>query len=170
MRVPLTQLEVAGLRPRLDDALTALQELRLAEVVTIVDPGETPSDLADLIARTDAVLNFGDQTATGMVLSDTALRTTLDHLEPRVARLLAEEEKLRGEAEALPRSIAALDALQPLVPELGRLNDRQLANLGLASMALVLDDPDLRIVPELTRQLADLLGRGHLMVTSTAAP
>ena len=104
------------------------------------------------------------------MLSDTALRTTLGHLEPQVAKLLAEEEELRGEAEALPRSIDALDALQPLVPELGRLNDRQLANLGLASMALVLDDPDLRIVPELTRQLAELLGRGHLMVTSTATP
>jgi V/A-type H+-transporting ATPase subunit I len=104
------------------------------------------------------------------VLSDTALRTTLDHVEPQVSKLLAEEEELRGEADALPRSIAALDALQPLVPELGRLDDRELANMGLASMALVLDDPDLRIVPELTRQLAELLGRGHLMVTSTANP
>jgi V/A-type H+-transporting ATPase subunit I len=170
MMVPLTQLEIAGLRTRLDDALGALQELRLAEVVTVVDPGETPPDLAELIARTDAILMLGDRSATGTILSDTALRTTLDHLEPQVAKLLAEDEELRGEAEALPRSIAALDALQPLVPELGRLNDRQLANLGLASMALVLDDPDLRIVPELTRQLAELLGRGHLMVTSTTAP
>lgn len=170
MIVPLTQLEVVGLRPRLDDALAALQELRLAEVVTIVDPGGIPPDLADLITRTDALVMLGGQSATGTVLSDTALRITLDHLEPQVATLLAEDEELRGEAEALPRSIAALDALQPLVPELGRLNDRQLANLGLASMALVLDDPDLRIVPELTRQLAELLGRGHLMVTSEAAP
>ena len=170
MMVPLTQLEVAGLRPRLDDALAALQELRLAEVVTIVDPGETPSDLADLIVRTDAVRALADQPAIGAVLGDAALRTTLDHLEPEVAKLLAEEEELRGEAEALPHSIEALDALQPLVPELGRLNDRQLASLGLASMALVLDDPDLRIVPELTRQLAELLGRGHLMVTSAATP
>jgi len=170
MMVPLTQLEVVGLRPRLDDALTALQELRLAEVVTVVDPGETPPDLADLIARTDAVMALVDQSAVGAVLSDTALRTTLDHVEPQVSKLLAEEEELRGEADALPRSIAALDALQPLVPELGRLDDRELANMGLASMALVLDDPDLRIVPELTRQLAELLGRGHLMVTSTANP
>lgn len=169
MMVPLTQLEVAGLRPRLDDALRALQELRLAEVVT-VGPGETPPDLADLIARTDAVVELTDQPATGAVLADTVLRTTLDHLEPQVTKLRAEEEELRGEAEALPRSIDALDALQPLVPELGRLDDRQLANLGLASMALVLDDPDLRIVPELARQLAELLGRGHLMVTSTATP
>ncbi|WP_405065085.1 hypothetical protein OG558_24295 [Kribbella sp. NBC_01510] len=170
MMVPLTQLEVVGLRPRLDDALTALQELRLAEVVTIVDPGETPPDLADLIARTDALLELVDQSATGTVPSDSALRTTLDHVEPQVAKLLAEQEELRSEAEALPRSIDALDGLQPLVPELGRLDDRQLANLGLASMALVLDDPDLRIVPELTRQLADLLGRGYLMVTSPATP
>jgi V/A-type H+-transporting ATPase subunit I len=170
MMVPLTQLEVVGLRARLDDALAALQELRLAEVVTIVDPGEAPPDLADLIARTDAVLALVDQATTGAVLTKEALRATLDHLEPQVAKLLAAEEALRGEAEALPRSIEALDALQPLVPELGRLDDQQLANLGLASMALVLDDPDLRIVPELTRQLAELLGRGHLIVTSAATP
>jgi V/A-type H+-transporting ATPase subunit I len=168
--VPLTQLEVVGLRPRLDDTLAALQELRLAEVVTIVDPGETPPDLADLMARTAALLALVDPSTIGTALSDAALRTTLDHLEPQVALLLATEEVLRGEAEALPRSIAPLDALQPLVPELGRLNDQQLANLGLASMALVLDDPNLRIVPELTRQLADILGRGHLMVTSGATP
>lgn len=175
MMVALTQLEVVGLRPRLDDALAALQELRLAEVVTVVDSGETPSDLADLIARTDAVLDLVDRSVTDpvlsrTVLSDNALRTTLAGLEPQVAELLAEAEELRGEAEALPRSIDALDGLQPLVPELGRLDDRQLANLGLASMALILDDPDLRIVPALTQQLADLLGRGHLMVTSAAAP
>jgi V/A-type H+-transporting ATPase subunit I len=175
MRVPLTQLEVVGLRPRLDDALAALQELRLAEVVTVVDPGETPSDLAELIGRTDAVLELVDHSAAGSLLieaalTDADLRNTLAQLEPQVARLLAEQEELRGEAESLPRSIDALDALQPLVPELGRLDDRQLANLGLASMALVLDDPDLRIVPALTRQLAELLGRGHLLVTSAALP
>lgn len=170
MMVPLTQLEVAGLRPRLDDALAALQDLRLVEVVTIVDPGETPADLADLIARTDAVLALSDQSATGPVLGDVVLQATLDHVEPQVAKLQAADEELRGEADALPRSIDALDALQPLVPELGRLNDRQLANLGLASMALVLDDPDLRVVPELTRQLGELLGRGHLLVTSATTP
>ncbi|GAA1553419.1 V-type ATP synthase subunit I [Kribbella sancticallisti] len=168
MMVPLTQLEVVGLRPRLDDALAALQELRLAEVVTIVDPGDTPPGLADLIARTDALCALTEQPATGTVLSDAALQATLDHLEPQVAKLLAADEELRGEAETLPRSIDALDALQPLVPELGQLNDRQLANLGLASMVLILDDPDLRIVPELTRQLGELLGRGHLLVTSAA--
>jgi len=133
--VPLTQLEVAGLRPRLDDALTALQELRLAEVVTIVDPGETPPDLADLIARTDAMLELVDQSATGTVLSDAALRTTLDHLERQVAKLLAEEEELRGEAEALPRSIAALDGLQSLVPELGRLPRLRTHNQKITSAA-----------------------------------
>lgn len=173
MLVPITQLEIVGMRPRLDDALTALQELRLAEVVTVAEAGETPSDLAQLIARVDAVRTLAPASSVDeSVLDDAALRATLDRVEPQVASLLAQEEELRGEAEALPRSIDALDALQPLVPELGRLNDRQLANLGLASMALVLDDPDRRVVPELTRQLGDLLGRGHRMVTSasTSAP
>ena len=169
MMVPLTQLAVAGLRPRLDDALTALQELRLVEVVTVVEPRGTAPDLAELIARIDAVCALVDEPVpapAGTVLADADLQDTLGTLEPLVAELQAQGEALRGEAEALPRSIAALDSLQPLVPELGRLNDRQLADLGLASMALVLDDPDLRIIPELTRQLTDLLGRTHLLVTS----
>ncbi len=173
MMVPLTQLEVTGLRPRLDDALTALQELHLAEIVKVVEPGGTPSDLADLIARINAACAIVDQPTPaldGIVLDDADLQTTLDTVEPPVAELQEQAEALRGEAEALPASIAALDELQPLVPELGRLDDRHLANLGLASMALVLDDPDLRILPELTRQLADLLGRGHLLVTSTPMP
>ena len=182
MMVPLTQLQVTGLRPRLDDALDTLQRLQVAEVVAVVEPGGPPGDLAELIARLDTLRALvGDHAsfehtpsshgASGRaVLADEALREVLDHLEPRVAELLAELEGLRNEAQSLPRSIDALDALQPLVPELGRLDDRQLASLGLVSIALVLDDPDERVVSELTRQLADLLGRGHLMATSAASP
>jgi V/A-type H+-transporting ATPase subunit I len=178
MMVPLTQLEITGLRPRLDDALATLQRLRLAEVVTVVEADRQPRDLARLAAlaaRVDRLLALVDDEApTGAgsgdrVLGDEALRDLLDRLEPRVAELLARLEGLRNEAQSLPRSIGALDPLQPLVPELGRLDDQQLGNLGLASMALVLDDPDQRVVPELTRQLADLLGRGHLMAASPAS-
>ena len=185
MMVPLAQLEVTGLRPRLDDALDALQQLQVAEVVTVVEPSGPPGELAELTARLDTLRALAgyeasfDPTGSGheetggageAILADEALRDVLDDLEPRVADLLAELEGLRNEAQSLPPSIDALDALQPLVPELGRLDDEQLASLGLASIALVLDDPDQRVVPELTRQLADLLGRGHLMAASAAAP
>jgi V/A-type H+-transporting ATPase subunit I len=182
MMVPLTQLQVTGLRPRLDDALDTLQRLQVAEVVAVVEPGSPPADLAELAGRLDTLRALaGDDAACehgpsghgpsdGAVLADEALRELLDSLEPRVTELLAELEGLRNEAQSLPRFIDALDALQPLVPELGRLDDQQLASLGLVSIALVLDDPDERIVSELTRQLADLLGRGHLMAASAAAP
>ena len=171
MMVPLTQLEVAGLRPSLDDALDSPAGTaagRGRDHRRSRRDSARPGRPHRPHRRRDARSSTSPRPAPCWATA--ALRTTLDHLEPQVAKLLAEEEELRGEAEALPRSIDALDALQPLVPELGRLNDRQLANLGLASMALVLDDPDLRIVPELTRQLAELLGRGHLMVTSAATP
>jgi V/A-type H+-transporting ATPase subunit I len=170
MMVPLTQLEVIAMRPALDQVLSVLQELRLAEVVALVEPGGAPPGLTDLIARADALCALVDLPASGSPMSDDVLQTTLDGLEPVVVALLAEAEDLRNVAETLPRSIAALDAVQPLVPELGRLNDRQLANLGLASMALVLDDPDLRVVRELARHLADLLGRAHLLAYATAGP
>jgi V/A-type H+/Na+-transporting ATPase subunit I len=173
MMVPLTQLEVVGMRRGLDPALAALQDLRLAEVVTVVEPRNVPTTLLDLTTRVDSLCALFGPPATGPAapaLSDAALGTTLDRLEPEVATLLADAESLRAEAEALPRSIDALDAVQPLVPELARLNDRQLASLGLVSMALVLDDPDQRIVPELARRLGDLLGRGHLLATAAATP
>jgi V/A-type H+/Na+-transporting ATPase subunit I len=170
MMVPLTQLEVIGMRPSLDHTLSVLQDLRLAEVVTVIEPDSVSADLSDLIARVDSLWVLVDLPASGSAMSDEVLRTTLDRLEPVVATLLAAAEALRDEADALPRSIAALDAVQPLVPELGGLNDRQLANLGLVSMALVLDDPELQIVPELARQLADLLGRAHLLAYAAATP
>jgi V/A-type H+-transporting ATPase subunit I len=168
--VPVTQLEVIGMLPSLDHTLSVLQGLRLAEVVTVVEPGSKPANLTDLIARVDSLCALVALPASGSAMSDDVLRTTLDRLEPAVARLLSEAEALREETEALPRSIAALDAVQPLVPELGRLDDRQLAKLGLVSIALVLDDPDLQIVPELARQLADLLGRAHLLAYAAARP
>jgi V/A-type H+-transporting ATPase subunit I len=130
-------------------------------------------DTLRALAGDDAACEHGPSghgPSDGAVLADEALRELLDSLEPRVTELLAELEGLRNEAQSLPRFIDALDALQPLVPELGRLDDQQLASLGLVSIALVLDDPDERIVSELTRQLADLLGRGHLMAASAAAP
>ena len=176
MLVALAQLEVLGLRPRLDDALAVLQKLGVAEVVTIGESGqplEPLEELADLVARVEALYALAPEWPDGGAgpdeaegLDDSALHALLEQLEPQVAALLAQREELRSEDEGLPRYIDALDALQPLVPELSRLDDRHLENLGLASVALVLDDPEGRIVPELSRQLAALLGRGHLMVTA----
>jgi V/A-type H+-transporting ATPase subunit I len=168
--VPLKQLEVIGMRPSLEPTLSVLQDLRLAEVVTLLEPGSTPADVADLMARVDSLCALVDLPTTGSAMSDDVLRATLDRLEPAVATLLAEAEALRDEAETLPRSISALDAVQPLVPELGRLDDGQLAKLGLVSIALVLDDPDLQVVPERARQLAALLGRAHLLAYAAARP
>ncbi|MPZ95290.1 MAG: hypothetical protein GEU96_10360 [Propionibacteriales bacterium] len=167
MLVPLAQVEVIGLRARLDDALAVLQSLRVAEVVTMVERAEPPDDLADLARRVDAVCSASpDRPTDGTTLDDEALRAVLERLEPQVAALLAQQEGLRVEIETLPRYIEALEALLPLVPELARLEDRHLADLGLATVALVLDDPDGRVVAELSSQLKHLLGRLHLMVTS----
>ena len=46
MMVPLTQLEVIGMRPVLDQTLSLLQDLRLAEVVAVVEPGSAPTELS----------------------------------------------------------------------------------------------------------------------------
>jgi V/A-type H+-transporting ATPase subunit I len=63
--VPLKQLEVIGMRPSLEPTLSVLQDLRLAEVVTLFEPGSTPADLADLIARVDSLCALVDLPTTG---------------------------------------------------------------------------------------------------------
>jgi V/A-type H+-transporting ATPase subunit I len=99
-------------------------------------------------------------------LADDQREAVLRDLEPRVAALRAERDRLRSEQESLPRFVEALGSLEPLVPELAELDDRTLAQAHVSTIALVLDDPDRRVVAELRRQLADLLGRRHLFVTT----
>ena len=90
--------------------------------------------------------------------------------EPDLALLELEVDILRGrqaaleeERDRLAHYIEILGELEALVPELGTLSDAELEVLGLAMMALVLDDPAGMVVSLLDAQLRQELGESYLL-------
>ncbi|WP_249523664.1 V-type ATPase 116kDa subunit family protein, partial [Modestobacter marinus] len=86
--------------------------------------------------------------------------------EIRATGLQAAVDRLRAEVDGLPRTWASLSALLPLVPGLAELTDAELAALRLATLALVLDDPDGTVTDELRGQLRTALGGSQLLVSA----
>ncbi len=175
----MVKLELVALRDRLDDVLAALQPLQAAEVITRAQDPAAPTTegsghgagRADrLLMRLDRLLTWlPDSNSSGPVEAEPAeehLEELVDELEPAVDRLLGKLEALRTEHESLPRYLAPLAELLPLLPELAGMDDRELANRHLATIALVLDDHQGQVVALLREQLDALLGRRYLLVTA----
>lgn len=90
--------------------------------------------------------------------------------EPDLALLELEVDILRGrqaaleeERDRLAHYVEILGELEALVPELGTLSDAELEVLGLAMMALVLDDPAGMVVSLLDSQLRQEFGESYLL-------
>lgn len=194
MLVDLARLEVTAHRDHLDEMLSVLQELRVAEVVRVQPPGGArrdsapePDDISDrlsaLLALVPAVTSapavassevaqapqvqpVATEGASAPADATDEIQALLADLEARTTAVLEHIEALRSEAETLPQHITLLESLQPLVPELGQLDDRELAHLGLASIAVVLEDPQGTVVEVLRQALTERLGPTHLLVTS----
>ena len=188
----MTQLEVLGQRHVLDATLAVLQSLRGAEVAVrrsvddqTVEAAAVASEEAEhattLLGRVDRLLELvGQQSAepgpvgagqpgVGVGVDqhvDQHVDQLVDQAEVAVAGALEQLEQLRAESDRLPRMVGALEALMPLVPELARLSDDELATMSLATIAVVLDDPDATAVNELRTQLRESLGDRHLLVTA----
>jgi V/A-type H+/Na+-transporting ATPase subunit I len=195
----MTQAEVLGRRGDLDVVLRVLQGLRTVQVTGApgpdLAPGQAPdgpvaalvaqgAEVAALRSRVQALLDLVPAAHLDLTTdgpddnhddhdhddeADRRLRALLGEVEPIVRGLLTDRDALRREEESLPGFVAALGALEPLVPELRQLTDHELAAAHLATVALVLDDPDGRVVEQLRRQLAELLGDRHLLVTTEPA-
>ena len=174
--------------------LQRLRAVEVAPTVTALDPPgrsepsqqidsepQDPDELADpaagllaLATRVERLLDLAappDDSAQlpphGAGEPDAAdLVELTDALEKATREAVQRREHLRAEADALPRTLESLAALLPLVPELAALSDAELAEIHLATIALVLDDPEGRVVAELADQLAEALGRRHLLVTA----
>ncbi len=177
MLVPLVQVEAIGLLPQLDTTLRVLQRLQCVEVVASEPAAsarpfedDTHPDVADqqVLDRLTRLRALAPEPAAarGPALTDPEIDRLLATLEPQVDLLQSRTAALAAEADSLPRHIEALVALEPLIPELSRLDDGQLAALDLASIALVLEDTQGTVIPEISRRLAELLGPAHLLVTS----
>lgn len=185
----MTQVEVLGRRADLDPVLRRLQALRAVQPAPApalapatgggpTTDGATAADDAAtarvdrLLERVEALLALAPPGAAADVparaAADDALEALLQRLEPQAAELLAARDVLRGEQELLPRYVDALGDLEPLVPELSRLTDAELAKAHLATVALVLDDPGGQVIDQLTEQLTDLLGDRYLLTTTRA--
>lgn len=127
-------------------------------------------EAAELAARLEAIRGLLPEPTTpppdGEPLSLAEIARLLDELEPQVRVATDRIERLRADADTLPSYVRLLGALQPLVPELSKLDDRALADLGLASIALVIEDPHGSVLRSLRATLADLLGPAHLFVVS----
>ena len=102
----------------------------------------------------------------GSPLTPATLRDRLPELTAQARALRDRLEALRAESESLPHHLALLRTLVPLIPELSKLDDAELATLGLASIAVVLDDPGGTVTAALRSTLAARLGDSHLMVAS----
>ena len=190
MLVPMAQLELIGRRRLLDDHLAMLQHLRAAEVVPTdpvsidpvsIDPAgpdDPPADdreLATLLGRVDALLALIEDQPDGsadpapvvLVPADPdAVPALVARCEQAAAGPRATLEHLRGELDSLPRTARSLAALLPLVPELVDLTDADLAQLRLATIVLVLDDPEDAVRAEIGAQLAERFGGRHLFVSA----
>ena len=104
------------------------------------------------------------------LLDPVQVQAVLARATMAVERPLADRNGLRDELENLPRTLASLSALLPLVPELALMTDTELATVHLATVVLVLDDPDAAVLGQLREQLSDLLGARHLLVAVRSGP
>ena len=95
-----------------------------------------------------------------------ATEPDLSLLELEVDILRGSQAALEEERDRLAHYVEILGELEALVPELGTLSDAELEVLGLAMMALVLDDPAGMVVSLLDAQLRLQFEASYLLQTT----
>ena len=189
MLVPMTKVQIIGRWREVDRTVEELQRLGLVEIADARSAQSADrlggrearssrrEELQLLAARTDALLavvppatraagEIQEAQARGPLDTD-ARRAELERLEPEVTALNRRLDALRDEHLVLPGYLQPLRLLLPLAPELADLDEQQLRNLRLGTVALVLNTDDEQIVTVLREELAqELAGRLHLVWTS----
>ena len=179
MIVAMRQLELLGRGADLEKAVLTLQRLRVAEVVPAsAEPVVALESVVHALHRTRTLLAVlvelrpNELTKTSVLGVDSEAAgpllnvVLLEGLEPRVAALTDQAQQLATEQSALQHQVEVLEHLEALVPELAHLTEAELRLLDLSSVALVLDDPDGRVVDALEVRLRDVLGDRHLFVST----
>ena len=137
MLISMAKVHVIGHRRRLDDVLNFLHQRQVLHLIDAAEDSEVHlpplrfdetqvheiEELRYLKARVDAVLGLipgpppPDRSA-DIIGPDqlTVLRTQLDDLSPRLEQLVRTRDELTNELEVLPRYLASLRGLMPLVP------------------------------------------------------
>jgi len=179
--VPMSKVRIIGPKGRLEGVLEELHRMELVQLADVRAEGEGETDplpegarrrgredeLRFLIAELEALLDLIGPDGThhevradlvpGAVDLD-AVRSRLREVKPRVEGLRERLERLGDEQVILPRYVGPLEDLLPLVPELARLEERDLDVLRLDTVALVLNTDDLSVVETLRGELAERLG------------
>jgi V/A-type H+-transporting ATPase subunit I len=178
MLVPMTKVRILGRRSSAD---AVLGELHRLGVVELADARSAHSlnglDGADMrfarLEELDAALaqieKLLEKTPDGARPADTAqpleqpldlpeLRKTLGTLTVRVEEVRRRLDALRDEGAVLPRYLEPLRSLLSLAPVLARLDVQQLRQIGLATVVIVLNTDDERLVGALRAELVAELG------------
>jgi V/A-type H+-transporting ATPase subunit I len=172
----MAKVQVVGHHFALDTTLEVLQRLRLVHLVDVhaagfdLDPlpveDSRPFELdrlRGLRARLEALARLRldpaeeEEPSRGVDAHDyatvdlDALAAELDELTPRVELLVGRLDDLDAEADALPRHVASLRRLLPLMPELGPLERYE-------TVALLVDRRYEGVLDALSEELASLTG------------
>jgi V/A-type H+-transporting ATPase subunit I len=180
---PMAKAQITGPKPRLEEALDRLYRLRLLQLTPAgsermlglapypgdAERAERAEDLRLLIARVDALLALAESSADAerpQARSGFELERELGEVTPRVEALTARIEDLRTEGAVLPRYLAPLRRLLPLVPELAELDESALEALQLDTIALVLNTDDDAVLVALRAALRELVGERFEFVSA----
>lgn len=173
MLVPMTKVRILGRRSHADAVLAELHRLALVELTdarTSLDGlGDTQTRAARSEELTDALTLIetllGESPKVAPPADTTSARPDLAELRETLTSLAAKVEEvdrglaaLRDERLVLPTYLEPLRQLLPLVPVLARLDVGQLRKLGLATVVVVLNTDDERLLDALRAELTDELG------------
>jgi V/A-type H+/Na+-transporting ATPase subunit I len=179
MLVPMTKARILGPRSAAEAVLGELHRIGLVELADGrtayslggLDGAETRSARAEelglVLAQTDKLLDelmtdeprsAGTATPLGRPLDLPELRAELGSLTRSVEEVGRRLDALRDERLVLPTYLEPLRMLLPLVPVLAKLDVEDLRLIGLATVAIVLNTDDERLVETLRLELAEELG------------
>lgn len=184
MLVPMAKVHMIGHRRQLDEVLTFLhkrQALHLIDVTEDSDVRLPPlrvdevqvreiEEVRYLKARVDAILSLIPQPPPPDRDPDTigpddldVLRAQLDEEGPRLEALVRRLDDLTNELDVLPRYLASLRGLMPLVPEMTDFK-------GYDTTALLIDSRYADVLGEVNVSLSDILGANYEVISDHVGP
>jgi V/A-type H+/Na+-transporting ATPase subunit I len=179
--VPMARVHVIAHRRRLDTVLRALYSLQTVHLVDVTGdstvrlpplaPGEgilgEIEEARYLRTRLQAVIRLVPDvpsTAPGPPTLDLpTLRREVDELQPEIERRVGRLDELTAEQETLPRHLASLRRLLPLLPEHANLEGYEIA-------AVILEARHAEVLGELDAELTRLLHGNYEIISDRLDP
>ncbi len=174
MQVPMAKIHVLGHRRRLDDVLEHLYETGSVQLIDVTQDASLhlpPLSLDEehvrqieqlryLRARLDAALALAPLPALPARADvDLAkIEAELDADTPQIERLAHQLDDLGAELDTLPRYVASLKRLLPLVPELPDL-------AGYEVVALLIDVAHQGVIGDLNAEMEELIGSNFTILS-----